>query len=56
MRPAGLLGQALGLAAFVGGFLLMGRGVVDSNFALGIVGALLIPAGMWIMVSNRRGR
>ena len=51
----GLLGQALGLGLFAGGFWLLFTGFHDSSVALGVLGGAMIPLGMWVMALVRRG-
>ena len=50
----GLLGQALGLAIFGGGFWLLFTGFFESSVPLGILGGAMIPLGMWVMALVRR--
>ena len=51
----GLLGRALGLGIFGGGFWLLFTGFLDSNVLLGVLGGVMIPLGMWVMALVRRG-
>ena len=49
-----LIGQALGLGLFAGGFWLLFTGFLDSSIPLGVLGGVMIPLGMWVMALVRR--
>ena len=50
----GLLGRLLAYAVFGLGFWLLFRGFLEPSVLQGIVGAVLIPVGMYLMVTARR--
>jgi len=52
----GLLGQALGLGIFAGGFWLLVKGFLDSSILIGVLGGVMIPLGMWVMALVRRSQ
>ncbi len=49
-----LMGRALGLGLFAGGFWLLFAGFLGSNVLQGVLGGAMIPAGMWKIASSRR--
>ena len=49
-----ILGQALGIGLFAGGFWLLFLGFQESSIPLGILGGAMIPVGMWVMARVRR--
>lgn len=51
----GLLGRALALGLFAGGFWLLFTGFLDSSIPLGLLGGMMILLGMWGMALVRRG-
>ena len=51
-----VVGQALGLAVFAGGFWLLYTGFQDSSIPIGVLGGVMIPLGMWIMSLVRRAQ
>ena len=53
---SGLLGRVAGLGIFGGGFWLLFTGFNDSSIALGVLGGVMIPAGMWLMAAARRAQ
>ena len=50
----GIIGRLLASAIVVAGFYLLWLGFVESNLLKAIPGAILIPAGLYLMVSSRR--
>lgn len=50
----GLLGRLLAYGVFGLGFWLLFQGFLRPSIPLGILGGLMIPAGMYLMVSARR--
>ena len=44
-----LLGRAMGMALLGGGFWLLFIGFEESSVALGTLGGVMIPLGMWVM-------
>lgn len=44
-----LLGRAMGMVLLMGGFWLLYTGLKDSSVALGTLGGVIIPLGMWVM-------
>ena len=50
----GIIGRLLASAVVVAGFYLLWLGFVESNLLKAIPGAILIPAGLYLMVSSRR--
>jgi len=48
-----ILGQVLGLGLFFGGFWLLFLGFLRPNVALGVLGGVMIPMGMWMMARLR---
>ena len=53
-RPYSIVGRLLASAVVVAGFYLLWLGFVEGNALKAIPGAVLIPAGLYLMVSNRR--
>ncbi len=51
----GLLGRLLAYSVFGAGFWLLFQGFLRPNIPLGILGSLMIPAGMYLLVTVRRG-
>ena len=49
-----LLGRAVGLALFGGGFWLLAKGFIDSHILLAVLGSVMMVAGMWAIASSRR--
>ena len=52
----GIIGRLLASAVVVAGFYLLWLGFVESNALKAIPGAVLIPAGLYLMVSSRRAQ
>jgi hypothetical protein len=50
----GVLSRFLGSAVVLAGFYLLWLGFVEGNALKAVPGALLIPAGLYLMVSSRR--
>ena len=50
----GIIGRLLASAIVVAGFYLLWLGFVESNLLKAIPGAILIPSGLYLMVSSRR--
>ncbi|MCE2502299.1 MAG: hypothetical protein J4G13_15805 [Dehalococcoidia bacterium] len=53
-RPFSIFGRLLASAVVVAGFYLLWLGFVESNALKAVPGAVLIPAGLYAMVSSRR--
>ncbi len=53
-RPFNIVGRLAASAVVVAGFYLLWLGFVDGNAIKAILGAVLIPAGLYLMVSSRR--
>ena len=53
-RPFSIFGRLLASAVVVAGFYLLWLGFVESNLVKAILGGVLIPAGLYLMVSSRR--
>ena len=53
-RPFTIFGRLLASAVVVAGFYLLWLGFVEGNALKAVPGAVLIPAGLYLMVSNRR--
>ena len=53
-RPFNIFGRLLASAVVVAGFYLLWLGFVESNLVKAILGGVLIPAGLYLMVSSRR--
>ncbi len=53
-RPFSIVGRLLASAVVVAGFYLLWLGFVEGNALKAIPGAVLIPAGLYLMVSQRR--
>lgn len=51
---SGIISRLLASAVVVAGFYLLWLGFVESNLLKAVPGALLIPAGLYLMVSARR--
>jgi hypothetical protein len=54
-RPFSILGRLFASAVVVAGFYLLWLGFVEGNALKAVPGAALIPAGLCLMVSQRRG-
>ena len=52
---SGIIGRLLASAIVVVGFYLLWLGFVEGNALKAVPGAILIPAGIYLMVSSRRG-
>ena len=50
----GIIGRLAASAVVVAGFYLLWLGFVESNALKAVPGAILIPAGLYLMVSSRR--
>ena len=50
----GIIGRLLASAIVVAGFYLLWLGFMESNALKAVPGALLIPAGLYLMVAGRR--
>ncbi len=53
-QPFNIFGRLLASAVVVAGFYLLWLGFVESNLVKAILGGVLIPAGLYLMVSSRR--
>lgn len=53
-RPYSIVGRLLASAVVVAGFYLLWLGFVEGNALKAVPGAILIPTGLYLMVSNRR--
>lgn len=53
-RPFSIVGRLFASAVAVAGFYLLWLGFVEGNALKAVPGAVLIPAGLYLMVSNRR--
>ena len=53
-QPFSVFGRLLASAVVVAGFYLLWLGFVESNLVKAILGGVLIPAGLYLMVSSRR--
>ena len=51
---SGVIGRLLASAVVVSGFYLLWLGFVESNLLKAVLGGVLIPAGLYLMVSSRR--
>ena len=52
----GIVGRLLASAVVVAGFYLLWLGFVESNALKAVPGAILIPVGLYLMVSSRRSQ
>ena len=52
--PFSIFGRLLASAAVLAGFYLLWLGFVEGNAVRAILGAILIPAGLYLMVSSRK--
>ena len=52
----GIIGRLLASAVVVAGFYLLWLGFVESNALKAVPGAILIPVGLYLMVSSRRSQ
>ena len=50
----GIIGRLFASAVVLAGFYLLWLGFVDGNALKAVPGAVLIPAGLYLMVSSRR--
>ena len=53
-QPFSIFGRLLASAVVVAGFYFLWLGFVESNLVKAILGGVLIPAGLYLMVSSRR--
>lgn len=53
-QPFSIFGRLLASAVVVAGFYLLWLGFMESNLVKAILGGVLIPAGLYLMVSSRR--
>lgn len=53
-QPFSIFGRLLASAVVAAGFYLLWLGFVESNLVKAILGGVLIPAGLYLMVSSRR--
>ena len=53
-QPFNIFGRLLASAAVLGGFYLLWLGFMDSNVIKAALGGVLIPVGLYLMVSSRR--
>ncbi len=53
-HPFNIFGRLLASAVVLGGFYLLWLGFVESNLLKVIPGGILIPVGLYLMVSSRR--
>ena len=53
-RPFSIFARLLASAVVVAGFYLLWLGFMESNALKAVPGAILIPAGLYLMVSSRR--
>ena len=54
LRPFSIFGRLLASAVVVAGFYLLWLGFIEGNALKAVPGAILIPAGLYAMVSSRR--
>ncbi|MXZ92858.1 MAG: hypothetical protein F4W95_14105 [Chloroflexi bacterium] len=52
----GIIGRLLASAVVVAGFYLLWLGFVEANALKAVPGAILIPVGLYLMVSSRRSQ
>ena len=52
----GIIGRLLASAVVVAGFYLLWLGFVESNALKAVPGAIIIPVGLYLMVSSRRSQ
>ena len=52
----GIIGRLLASAVVVAGFYLLWLGFVEGNALEAVPGAILIPVGLYLMVSSRRSQ
>ena len=53
-QPFSIFGRLLASAVVVAGFYLLWLGFVEGNAVKAVPGAILIPTGLYLMVSSRR--
>ncbi len=53
-RPFSIFGRLFASAVVVAGFYLLWLGFMEGNALKAVPGAVLIPAGLYLMVSSRR--
>ena len=53
-QPFSIFGRLLASVVVVAGFYLLWLGFVESNLVKAILGGVLIPAGLYLMVSSLR--
>ena len=53
-NPFSIFGRLLSSAAVLAGFYLLWLGFIESNLVKAILGGVLIPTGLYLMVSSRR--
>ncbi len=53
-QPFNIFGRLLASATVLAGFYLLWLGFVESNLVKVVLGGVLIPAGLYLMVSSRR--
>ena len=53
---AGIVGRLLASALVLAGFYLLWLGFVEGNALKAVPGAVLIPTGLYLMVSSRRSQ
>ena len=53
-RPFSIFGRLLASAVVVAGFYLLWLGFIEGNALKAVPGAILIPTGLYAMVSSRR--
>ena len=53
-RPFSIFGRLLASAVVVAGFYLLWLGFIEGNALKAVPGAILIPAGLYLMVASRR--
>ena len=54
INPLGIFGRIFASAVVVAGFYLLWLGFVEGNAVKAVPGGILIPAGLYLMVSSRR--
>ena len=53
-QPFNIFGRLLASAAVLAGFYLLWLGFMESNLIKAVLGGVLIPVGLYLMVSSRR--
>ena len=53
-QPFNIFGRLLASAAVLAGFYLLWLGFMESNLIKAVLGGVLIPVGLYLMISSRR--